>query len=545
MSRLPKFTRRKFARFFFRKGLPVFVLAFALALVGPQLLSGTGAQPPAQAVTQNITGISVEYSQQLFATMCALDAAGFEADESTLSEMPARLALRDRMLKLQGPATDSLRKFYLDHEMASPSQTLSRYITFALIAGPPPDFRFQVEQEALPPDVLAIQDFQDILANFYQEAHLGLRWNEVQPEYDRAVIRDDVPVRDIVTVVNGYLREILRPSTGRTFTVYVEPLVGNLANFRNFGDHYSIVIGAGQQFPLDDVRHAYLHFVLDPLPLRYRNQIEAKNALLNIAAKAPRLPLEYQTDFLSFTDECFIKAVEIRIRHLPADQQEKIIADDEASGFILVRPFVDQLLKFEKAEPAMTYYFPDIWTAIDVAAQQKRLDGFKFAPAPTDSDRVAAASLTESRISPLDAEIAEGNRDIAMRDPAAAAEKFQDVLTKKPGEPRAVYGLAVASVLMRQVDQAKALFEQVLAQADSAAKEGNSGAMDPSIVSWSHIYLGRIYGLEEDQDTALQEFQAAIAVRGAPEAARVAAQKAIDAAQSPVGPAGNSGEAKP
>jgi hypothetical protein len=544
MNRHHKLNPRKSAVFTLPKGLLVFLLAPAVAFWSARNPAGADAQT--QSSPANSSGISVQYSQQLFATMCALDAAGFQSDESTLAEMPARLALRDRMLKMQGPATEALRKFYHDHEMSDPTQTLSPYMTFAMIAGPPPDFRFQVEQEALPPDVLGIQDFSDVLANFYEEAHLGLRWIEVQPEYERAVIRDEAPVRNIVTVVNAYLREITRPMTGRAFTVYVEPLVGNLANFRNFGDHYSVVIGISSQFPVDDVRHAYLHFVLDPLPLRYRDQLEAKNALLNIAAKAPRLPVEYQTDFISLVDECFVKAVELRVENLPPDKLEKAMAEDDTSGFILVRPFVEELLKFEKAEPAMTYYFPDLWTAINVDAIQKRLQGFKFAPAPTEEERAASASLTESRISPLDAEIAEGNRDIAMRNGAAAAEKFQDVLSKNPGEPRAVYGLAVASVLMKKIDQAKTLFAQVLSQSDEAMKNPNAiAAADPSTIAWSHVYLARIYDLEEDPDDALQEFRAALSVKGAPEAARVAAQKGIDTANAPASPPVDPGAAKP
>lgn len=543
MSRLEKPSRRKSSRSIFCKRLFLFSLFLAMALVPVRIRAGTGAQ--SQDQTPDASGISVEYSQQLFATMCALDAAGFQAEESTLAEMPARLALRDRLLKMQGPATDALRSFYRAHEMGDASQTLSRYITFALVAGPPPEFRFLLAQEALPPDVLGIEDFQDVLANFYQEAHLGMRWIEVQPEYERAVERDESPVRNIVTVADAYLREITRPINGRTFTVYVEPLVGNFANFRNFSDQYSIVIGTGSPFPEANVRHAYLHFVLDPLPLQYRQQLEAKSALLNIAAHAPRLPVEYQSDFLAFADECLVKAVELRVENLPPAQLEKAMADDDASGYILVHPFVEQLMKFEKAAPAMTYYFPDLVAGIDVAAEQKRLQGIKFAALPSEAERAASSSLNESRTSRLDAEIAQGNRAIALRNGAAASEKFQEILAKNPGEPRAIYGLAIASVLMKNVDQAKQLFEQVLAEASDAEKNGRTNPVDPETLSWSHVYLGRILDLEEDSDGAMQEFHAALVVRGAPEAARVAAQKAIDAANAPPVPPGGSGAAQP
>jgi hypothetical protein len=300
------------------------------------------------------TGVSVEASQSIFSVMCALDAAGFAADESTLSEMPSRLALRGELLKLQGPATDALRQFYRDYALADPGETLSRYITFALVIGPPPNFTFLLDHEALPPDALAIEGFQEVLANFYHEAHLDLRWASVEPEYNRAIERYQSPVRRVVTVSDAYLREIYKPRYAHSFIVYIEPLVGSRTNFRNNGNHYAIVVDGGPQFPEADVRHAYLHFLLDPLPLKYREAVMKKRGLLNIAARAPRLSPEYKNDFMAYADECLIKAVELRIRHLKPDKEEAVLAEDDQGGFIMVRSFVVQLQKFEKAEPAMS-----------------------------------------------------------------------------------------------------------------------------------------------------------------------------------------------
>ena len=69
-----------------------------------------------QPVSASYSGVSVEPNEQIFDTMCALDAAGFGADESTLGEMPGRLALRGDLLQLKGPATNALRQFYREHE---------------------------------------------------------------------------------------------------------------------------------------------------------------------------------------------------------------------------------------------------------------------------------------------------------------------------------------------------------------------------------------------------------------------------------------------
>jgi tetratricopeptide (TPR) repeat protein len=470
--------------------------------------------------------------------MCALDAAGFEADESTLAEMPDRLNLRTDLLKMQGPATTALREFYRQHAFANRAQTLSRYITFSLVAGPPPDFRFLYDRDLLPPDVLTIEDFQEILANFYREAHLAARWALVKPEYDRAQALYDAPVRHIVTISNAYLREVLQASHGRTFTVFVEPLVGNLTNFRNYGNTYSIVVGTPSPLPLSDIQHAYLHFLLDPLPLRYRKQVEAKKALLSIAARAPRLPVDYHDDFVSFTDECLIQAVQLRLQRLSPAQLEADLKQADQSGFILVRPLVEQLMEFEKEAPSMEYYFPDLIAGIDVAAQQKRLQNIQFASAQAAPPSEHGAFATKAE--PNEAQLLDqGERAIALKEPAHAKAAFEGVLAKNPNEPRALYGMALASVLSGEADTAKKFFEKVIvvSSPSESAPGSNARKVDPGTLSWSHVYLGRIFDIEDDRDSAIGEYQAALAVAGAPESARVAAQQGVKSAYQPVAPA--------
>jgi tetratricopeptide (TPR) repeat protein len=478
--------------------------------------------------------------------MCALDAAGFDADVSTLAQMPGRLALRDNLLKMRGPASEALRAFYRDHALAQPSETLSRYITFALVAGPPPQFGFKRDRELLPPDVLAIEGFQEILANFYAEAQLGARWSSIEPEYNRAIARDQAPLRRIVTVTNAYLRELLKPSP-RRFTVYVEPLVGNRINFRNFGDHYSIVIGTGPDIPVTDIQHAYLHFMLDTMPLRYRKEVDTKKSLLELAAAAPRLPLQYQTDFLAYIDECMIKAVELRLRKMAPPQLEVALTENDRSGFVLVRSFVAQLQKFEKAEPAMTYYYPDIIAGIDVRAEKERIAKIKFAPnepepAPEEADKPAKTEISE-----LDRWLADGDRQIAAQDVPGATATFEKVLEKYPDEPRAIYGLAIASVLAKDADRAKSLFTSLVYTSGGASKavQKSDDTIDSTITAWSHVYLGRIYDLEDERELALIEYRSALAVDGAPEAARVAAERGAESGYQPRPHGENSSPQKP
>jgi hypothetical protein len=522
-------------------------VAFIAAQFLPLASSPAQAQDK-QTARSNYSGISVEPNAQLFATMCALDAAGFAADEGTLAETPARLSLRGDLLKLQGPATEALRQFYRDHVLGDPGETLSRYVAFALLAGPPPEFRFQVKREVLPPDVLAIEEFQQILVDFYREAQLETRWAIIEPEYTRAAARCQSPVRRIVTVTNAYLREVLKPAYARTFTVYVEPLVGTRTIFRNNGDYYGIVVGAGAQIPVDEIQHAYLHFMLDPLPLRHRKEVESKSALLNIAARAPRLPVQYQSDFLALTDECLIKAVELRLRRLSPAQLDTALADADQSGFVLVRPLVGQLQKFEKAEPAMSYYFPDLIAGIDVPVEQKRLKKISYAAATPGADPKQDSPASKVPASELNNWLAKGNREIAAQDAPAAEATFAKILARYPEDSRAVYGLAIASVLSGKASRARELFENLVANrapASSAAKKSGETA-DPSILAWSHVYLGRIDDLEGDRDLALTEYRAALAVAGAPEAAYFAARRGVqEKYNAPAHENGDQGNSKP
>jgi Tetratricopeptide repeat len=502
------------------------------------LLFSAAATPRSLAAAspqEESTGpIAVEANPQVFATMCALVAAGFGADSSAGSADLAQL--RTQLISLHGPATEALRDFYRQHALSDSRATLSRFMTFALIAGPAPNFEPVLRHDALPPDALALDGFSQLLANFYAEAQIETLWHQFEPAYERAAATVREPFTQIVVASTAYLREIIRPGV-RTFRVYVEPMVGNDTNVRNIGDRYAVVINpASPSFDL--MRHAFLHFLLDPLPIRYRDKLIGEQPLLFLADRAPNLPYEYHTDLTGFFDECFVRAVEFRVRRLPPAQLAEEVNLAEGNGYVLIRPLLKALSKFESSEPSMTFYFPDIVRSIDVPSEQVRLQSVKFTPA---SDSQAARERAEGlgarkqaggdSPSDLEAQLSAAERMIADRNGAGAADAFERILEKNPEQPRAVYGLAVASVLQGDAEHAQALFEQVVA---AAHVESAQMRPDPGVLAWSHVYLGRIHDLEDDREQALQEYRAALAVENAPEAARSAAQGGVTQAYRPV-----------
>jgi hypothetical protein len=71
------------------------------------------------------------------------------------------------------------------------------------------------------------------------------------------------------------------------------------------------------------------------------------------------------------------------------------------------------------------------------------------------------------------------------------------------------------------------LFSRVIASAPTTTPDA-SAQLDPSNLSWSHIYLGRMYDVEGRRELAIGEYRSALAVTGAPESARAAAQRGVD-----------------
>jgi tetratricopeptide (TPR) repeat protein len=326
---------------------------------------------------------------------------------------------------------------------------------------------------------------------------------------------------------------MMNNSTPRTFTVIVEPLVGRITNVRNFGDHYAIVLSGSDDIPTDTVRHAYLHFLLDPLPLQYPHIVAVKRPVFEAAARAPRLAPDLKDDFPSYFAECLVRAVELKLKRMSPSERVAALDIDDADGYVLVRPLFTALGNFERSEPSMRLFFPEMIRSIDVNAEAKRLQAIKFAettaavkPDETASEGLARRRrLTPSTV-PNDPEaiaaLTEGERRIAEKNPRAAESSFQRVLARYPDQTRAWYGIGLVALMDHDGVRAKEVFGR-LTSGEHAASD------DPMVLAWSHIYLARIYDDEGHAEQAKVQYQEALAVTGGPDQARLAAQKGLAA----------------
>ncbi len=491
---------------------------FSVILCGTFLLGVATPMARAQGA------ISIESNPQLFATMCALYAAGFDS-ETGGAVHPLRARIRSQMTALNGPATQALRAYYREHLRSNdPAVTLSGYISFALSVGRAPKFEYLVKREALPPDVLPLDGFNEVLAAFYEEAQIGRLWEQVRGSYEGEVRRLERPVSQIMLTTSGYLRELIDPQGLRRFYVYIEPLVGAKTNVRSYGDTNVIVMNPGAEIPVKDIRHAFLHFLLDPLPLKNRAVLEARKSILDIAARAPRLPAEFREEFATFFTENLVRAAELRLDKLKRSDAELAISQADQEGFVLVRGLYRELEKFEQAEPALSYYYPDLVRGISVTDETRRLQQMQFAAAaPAASEAAPAPELSAE-----EQELVAAERLIASQNGEAAAAAFGKILEREPGNARAIYGYAVASLMLREGERAKEYFRRLLQPVAGSAKPTAPAADEPRLLAWSHVYLGRIYDVEGNRELALSEYRAAMAIEGAPEAAKSAAKRGIE-----------------
>ena len=144
----------------------------AIALLA---LAAWAAQSPAQAPPRAparphavpATNITVDGNEAMFATMCALYASGFESDVSSDHWSAFRAQMRERLRRQQGPAVDAVREFYRRHESRDTGEMLSRYVWFGIVSGPAPKFQPIPRRDELPPDVLVLEGFSEILSYYY------------------------------------------------------------------------------------------------------------------------------------------------------------------------------------------------------------------------------------------------------------------------------------------------------------------------------------------------------------------------------------------
>ncbi len=449
--------------------------------------------------------VTVDANEQLFCVLAALNAAGYDSGVGVDTGERTREQVRALLAKQNYPVLADLRKFYAAHQIAKdPAADLGQYISLALLLGPPPEFRPTVAAQDLPPDAKAVAGLIPLLQRLYEQADLVELWVRVQPRYQVEVARYSDPVRRAVTLSDVYLRFPSGTYLGRNYNIDLCLLAApNQVQARIYGSSYYLVVTPSKDLKLHEIRHQYLHFLLDALALKYAPAIQQKTALATLARNAPALAADFKEDFSLLVTECLIRAVELRMDKRPKAEAEKTVAELTASGLILVPYFYEALADYERQDASMNVYYKQMILGIDLTEEAERLAQVKFAPAPAPVARPPALSGEDRLIEQGDNLIYQGN----YKDARAV---FEGVLENDPKSEHALYGMGVVASNTRKPDLAEEYFQKAL-----------EVARDVRLVTWCHIYLGRLNDLRGKRDQALEQYRAAAVTAGAyPDALR-------------------------
>jgi len=462
----------------------------------------------------------IDSNQALFAVLAAINTAGYDDQIDAVSTHPFRHTLRAQLTAAASKLESAyaLRRFYRDHALKDPKAELSRYISYALLINGPPDFGYRDPDMLRPADASSLEGLSPLLAAFYKEAKLDELWERAQPYYEQAIERYHEPVTNAVQQVNAYLRNTTNGYLGRRFLVYVDLLgAPNQVQTRLYGDDYFVVVTPSPAPQVEGVRHAFLHYLIDPLGFKFAEDIKKKHALGDYAQGAPLLDQTYKDDFVLLTTECLIKAVEARLDRRPVAVEQAL-----KEGFVLTPALAEQLAIFEKQDAALRLYLPNMIAALDFKREEKRLENVEFAT--TREQRVVRAAqivkppeLTGAAKTLADAEQAYTDRDLER-----AKQTYLRVLEETPEKPmhaKSYYGLARIAVLQRDPETGDRLFRKALELEP-----------DPETKSWSLLYLARLADSQGDREEAQQNYKAVLSVEGAPEAVRKAAEKGVQEA---------------
>ena len=497
--------------------------------------------------------ISLISSEPVFFMASALNACGY--DEGLEESAPIRKRVREEMNQALAKSEDARDKrdkmclFIAQHRMTGSERDISQYISLALYLTPPPELETSVELTEMPPDSTQVAEIAPLVRDFAQAVDLHGTWLAIHHTYDEETDRLHDPLSKMIVDTNLYLKMPASTYDGRRFIVVMEPMLSpKLVNARIYGTDYVVVVSpVNGTIPMSDVRHTYLHYTIEPLLYTRANAIDRTQPVLKEIRDAP-LDFRFRSDTIALTVECLIKAVEAhtmdtgvpvykipagaaredmpRYEHLRQVYQEKVdairwatVKHDMTQGFVLTQYFYEQLTQFEKDNASLRDTIGEMVYSMDVDQQVHRARNTQF-DANADGDVLQRAKprvltgldLAEARLAAGDVATASG---LARQ----ALTVHDDTIQAVADEARANFILARTAIMSGHPEEAIDRFQKTIAT-----------TKDPRLVSWSHIYLGRMLDLDCKRDPAVAEYKQALATRDGALDTRLAAERGVKAA---------------
>jgi hypothetical protein len=461
----------------------------------------------------------LDTSEALFAVMAAVNNCGY--NDEVAASAPVRAQIRGEVdaAIANSPKAAMAEKdvcaFYNDHQQGDTAHTISGYISLGILMNNPPLFTTKVAEADLPPDASFVLGIVSPLQRMYTEANLHAIWVKHKREYDALILRYHEPMHDMISGIDRYLRMTLSGYLGRTYTIYLEPLIGpSLANSRNYAtDYYFVVSPSAANLKMHEIRHTYLHFLLDPMAFKRGSDMNRIRPLLLSIQSAP-IDDSFKEDPTLLVTESLIRAIEAR--QIPTEKggsnREQMVEQAQSEGLILTQYFYDRLAEFEKSDQGFDTAYADWLHNLDVEHERNRAKRITFGAH-------AAPEVMQASILHKQSTLTEGEQDLIKGDLDDAEKAANRVLDGKEEDAAKAYFLLARVATMRgDMEGAKSYFYLALDRGTDARTR-----------AWSHIYLGRIFDLQDKREEALKQYNQALADNDTKPDTLAAAQRGMKA----------------
>lgn len=495
--------------------------------------------------------ISLTTSETVFTMAAALNACGY--DDGLVDSEPMRLELRQEINKVLTGSESAREKrdkvclFIQQHNMTGTIRDVTQYISLALYLTPPPELETSAELTDMPPDATQVVEILPALRDFAAAVDLRGIWLTHHREYDAVAASLHDSLTKMILSTSYYLKMPVPGYEGRRFLVVVEPqLSPDTINARIYGtDYVDVVSPKHGVIPMNEVRHTYLHYLIEPLLLQRRDSMDRFLPLLKLVQDAP-IDYQYRSNVVSLTIECLIKAIEARTmdtgvtpyvvppdatredfeqiesaKNAVAEKMERVrqarVEHDMQQGWVFTQYFYAQMVQFEKDPASLSDVIGEMVYSMDVEHESHVIRHIDF-DKTVDADvlsrskprQLQGLDLAEAHLEAGDKKTAESLARTALANPS---------LVPGQGVGRADFILARVAVMSGQPEQAIDNFQKAI-----------SSSKEPRIAAWSHIYLGRMLDLSCQREEAIAEYKAALAVRDGQLDTRLAAERGIKAA---------------
>jgi len=519
---------------------------------------------------------TLETSEPLFDLAVALNACGY--DDDLAHSDPVRQLVRTEVESASAATPDTqaartaLCGYIHEHQLADPGLNLAQYISLALYLTPPPQLTPTVSEPELPPDSTQVVNILPLLRTFAGAIDLHELWIKYRPQYEELVARVHDPLTEIIFNTNRYLNMPVSSYDGRRFLVLLEPMLSpSVTNARIYGNDFITVTSPAASpkgsVHLDLIRHTYLHYTIEPLVYSRASAMERLTPLLKTVQDAP-IEYTYKTEIVPLITECMIKAVEAHTMHidLPVPvkpdrnaqhdrvEEERYTAEltiyqrqseatrraqvdsDMRHGWVLTEYFYDKLAVMQRDGTSLKEDIGEMVYGMDVQREQHHDSQITFLPpdpAITNRDvrraprQLTGLDLAESKLMKGDKDGAEAiaNKILTAPTPQAAitpAAPASPTVNATDSEER-----AKAHYLLARIDLLDQSPEEAVTEFQSALKISR----DPRTLAWCHIYLGRLYDMQQEPDRKkdVSEYRDALELRDDRPDTRAAAESGIKA----------------